>query len=483
MRTDGADPAAGAERAAGASRAAPPGPGGEDGAAGHRPFRLTRWFALASLGSIALVGFVSASLLSTFLAHRMLHRTGEVTMEFVHSLMRIHDGTRFFADGPADAERFAEIERVFLQVSRMQDVIHVNLYDPQQRLVWSTNREAIGRSFDFNPELAEALRGELAVESDILTPINYIKPEHMFLTSAKRAHAVEYYVPVFGAGGEVAGVVELYMSPRSLFEDIEQLSRRVWLSSAGASLFLFLVLLGIVRRADAVMQSQQRRLIERESMAAVGEMASAVAHGIRNPMAIIRSSAELVADDDAPGAEQARDIIRQVDRLEGWVRRLLAYAYQSQREPEPLAIEDVLGAAAASFAREFERRRVELVLEPGPGLPRVPAERDSLEHAFSNLIANAIEAMPDGGRLVLSTRLAPDGRAVVVEFTDTGVGMSEERLARLFQPFQTTKSTGLGVGTRLVKRTVERLGGSIAVRSRPGAGSTFSLTLPLKTPR
>ena len=447
--------------------------------AGSRPFRLTRWFALAALSSIALVGVVSATLLSSFLAERLLHRSGEVTMEFVHSLMRIHDGTRFFVEGPLGAERLSEIERVFSQVSRMPDVLHVNLYDRQQRVVWSTKRDAIGKRFDFNPELAEALEGELAIESDILNPLSYLKPEHMLLTNGQRSHAVENYIPVFNELGSTVGVVELYMSPRSLFEDIEQLARRIWLAAGGASLFLFLVLLGIVRRADAVMQSQQRQLVERESMAAVGELASAVAHGIRNPMANIRSSAELAADENSPSAEQARDIIRQVDRLEGWVRRLLAYAHQTVREPVPLSVNDCLEEVASSFSREIGRGGIELVMALDKALPLVPAERDSLEHAFANLVANAIEAMTAGGRLTLSSRVHNDGRSVVVEIADTGVGMSEDRLARLFQPFQSSKSTGLGVGTRLARRTVERLGGSIAAQSRPGKGATFTIILPM----
>ncbi|HQD84592.1 MAG TPA: hypothetical protein PK929_16190, partial [Quisquiliibacterium sp.] len=157
-------------------------------AAPVRPFRLTRWFALASLGSIALLAVVSATLLSRFMAERMLHRTGEVTAEFVQSLIRIHDGTRFFVPGAAreapavfDAQRLDEIERIFGQVARMPDVLHCNLYDAERRVVWSTNRDAIGRTLPFNPELAEALAGELVVESDLLNPANYIKPEHVFL--------------------------------------------------------------------------------------------------------------------------------------------------------------------------------------------------------------------------------------------------------------------------------------------------------------
>lgn len=461
-------------------------------AAPVRPFRLTRWFALASLGSIALLAVVSATLLSRFMAERMLHRTGEVTAEFVQSLIRIHDGTRFFVPGAArevpavfDAQRLDEIERIFGQVARMPDVLHCNLYDAERRVVWSTNRDAIGRTLPFNPELAEALAGELVVESDLLNPANYIKPEHVFL-KGRTAHPVENYIPVVDGAQRVVGVVELYMSPKSLFEDVQRLTQVIWLASAGASAFLFLVLLGLVRRADALIRVQQGRLVASESMAAVGEMASAVAHGIRNPLAGIRSSAELISVDagaggsagTSPHVDQAIDIIRQVDRLEGWVRQLLAYAYQGGRALEPVDVNAVIRTALSGFEDDLPAHAITLELDLASALPTIAGEPDSLEHVFVNLVANAIDAMPDGGRLALSTREAPDRRSIEARVRDTGIGMSRERLARIFVPFHTTKRTGLGVGTPLVKRTVERLGGRIDVTSKPGAGTEFVLSFP-----
>ncbi|HPU51157.1 MAG TPA: ATP-binding protein [Burkholderiaceae bacterium] len=473
-----------------------------------RPFRLTRWFAVLSLASIVIFGVATATLLSRLMGERMLHRTGEVNMEFVHSLVRIHDGVRFFpaSGGPAELPgerktaapappngdqgrpvglspeeqaRLPEIERVFGQVARMQGVLHANLYDRSRRVLWSTNRAAIGRQFDFNPELAEALDGELVIESDLLNTIHYIKPEHVFL-KREGGHAVENYIPVFDAERRVVGVVELYMSPQSLVDDVVELTRFIWIAAGLAAAFLFLVLMGIVLRADALILSQQNQLVAAESMSAVGEMASAVAHGIRNPLASIRSSAELIVEDGGPSNEQANDIVQQVDRLEGWVRRLLSYAYQGGRALESVDLNALVQSSLTGFGRDLERLRIELALDLVEPPPMVAAERDSLEHALMNLVANAIDAMPEGGRLSLSTGYVRGGRRVRLQVTDTGIGMSAERLARIFMPFHTTKRTGMGVGTPLVKRTVERLGGTIEVSSSPGAGTRFVLEFPLK---
>lgn len=447
------------------------------------PFRLTRWFGILCLASLAFTAVVSATLLSRFLAERMLHRTGEVTMEFVHSLIRIHDGARFFEPVPpgqgeqAARARLDEIDRIFGQVARMPDVIHANLYDRDRLVIWSTNPEAIGRKLAFNPELAEALDGELVIESDILNTVNYIKPEHVFLTG-RVEHAVENYIPVQDPGGAVLGVVELYMSPQSLFEDILSLTRVIWIGALATAALLFAVLVGIALRADALIRNQQRELVDAKSMAAVGEMASAVAHGIRNPLASIRSSAELMIEDNGLAADMAPDIVRQVDRLEGWVRRLLSYAYQKRGSVEPVPLNDVVRAVAGAVERDLQRGNIALVLSLGE-VPDVPADRDAIEHALTNLVSNAIEAMPGGGQLSLSTATGADGRSVRIVVADTGTGMAPERMEKIFQPFQTSKAAGLGVGLAMVKRSVEALGGSIDATSRVGAGATFTLILPL----
>jgi len=139
----------------------------------------------------------------------------------------------------------------------------------------------------------------------------------------------------------------------------------------------------------------------------------------------------------------------------------------------------VLAAVAHAVEPDLGRLGITLSMSLGETVPPVPADRDALEHALSNLVSNAIEAMPKGGRLDLTTRVSADGGSVELRVADTGEGISEERRARLFVPFQTSKAAGLGVGLSMAKRSVERLGGRIDVSSRPGAGAVFTITLPM----
>ena len=136
-------------------------------------------------------------------------------------------------------------------------------------------------------------------------------------------------MPIFDVHGRrIVGVVELYKVPADLFETLAEGRRLIWLAAVVAAAFLYAALFWIVLRAQRIIEIQGDRLVESESLAVVGEMGSAVAHGLRNPLAAIRSSAELALESPLPdqARECAQDIVAQVDRLEGWVRQLLTPA-------------------------------------------------------------------------------------------------------------------------------------------------------------
>jgi two-component system, NtrC family, sensor histidine kinase HydH len=423
------------------------------------PFHLTRWFSVLSLVSIALVGILSAVSLSRFMIVQMLHRDGVVTQDFVQGLMRMYDSAAYFAtvNGQRDAaseaarmQQFADLRRTFAQIAQMPDVVHTNVYNKDRRIVWSSNPQAVGRKWDeANHELEEALAGELAIESEILEGANYIKPEHSFLKS-NLVSFVENYIPIFGSAKTVVGVVEIYKSPRPLFETIRSLNRWIWTTALAGSAFLFLMLLWMVRRADAVIRGQQRRLVASETLAAVGEMASAVAHGIRNPLSSIRSSAELVVDSSDSAKEQAEDIIVEVDRLEGWVKNLLTYAQQGPGQLKRVKLDAAVESAVDGFRREAERLGVAVDVTTQAELPEIVADASLLTQVFNSVIANALEAMPDGGKLSVSTARAPGKDCIDVIIRDTGIGI-----------------------------TAERLGGTVEVQSQVGIGTSVKLCIPL----
>jgi len=433
----------------------------------------TRRFALLSLLCVVLTASVSATLLSRNVSERMLWRNAELSQEFLDSLVRMQRGDQLFVT-PSDAQAF---EALFGEMARMPGLVHTNVFDAKRRTVWSTNPAAIGRDAGANEGLDEALQGELALESELLETANFIKPEHAFVANNAR-DAIEVYIPVHDAARRVVGVAELYMLPQRLIESVHEMTRFVWLACAASGLLIYVALVWLVMQADRQIARQQRTIVANESLVAVGDMASAVAHGLRNPLGSIRSSAELMAL--GPEKAAAQDIMSEVDRLQTWIYKLLAYAQQGGRQLAPVDLAAMCEDLLQHHAARMLRQNVRTVREWPSDLPRVLADAPALEQALDNLFANAIDAMPQGGELRI--HIALQKGMLVLQVADTGVGISPDDLERVFLPFHTTKRTGVGVGLPLARRTIERLGGSLRLVSLQGIGTQAVLMLPLTRP-
>src|SRR2546428_3310782 len=237
------------------------------------------------------------------------------------------------------------------------------------------------------------------------------------------------------------------------------------------------------------------RMKERDRLAALGEMAAGLAHEIRNPLGAIKGAAQYL-DPSALGegdAEILQIIVEEVNRLDGVVAQFLAYSRPSNT-PDKLTqtdLNDVLARTMKLIENSVPANvRLELSLEPE--IPRILGDAEQLKQVFINLALNAVQAMPDGGRLTVrsrrpkqpielglsdaSPRYAAD--QVEVRFADTGAGIPEEAKDRIFIPFYTTKSKGTGLGLAISQRIVKAHGGSIEVQSRLGEGSEFILRFP-----
>lgn len=448
--------------------------------ASPQSYSLTRRFIALTLISILLVGSTSATVLSHFLGLHILKRDGELTMQFLQSLSNVQKVRNFFS-GTENASGNRDVEQFFEHLAAMPDTLHANVYDASRKVLWSTSPNMIGRRLPANDELSEALTGRLVVHSNLSGDAHDFKAEHQFLPE-QGPEFVEDYVPIFDSDGQrVMGVIELYRTPKSLFETVHRITRQVWLATLTGGLVLFLSLFWLARRTDRVIRDQQRQLIETERLAAVGELAASVAHSIRNPLASIRSSAELAME--LEGADQRRglrDILDEVDRVAAWIRDLLTFTQPNHGSAGSMAICPMLESCLVGFARELEKHRVGVRREWPESLPEVMGEPNLMSQACNSLISNAIESMAQGGTLTLSVTL--HGDTVRVRIADTGHGMAEHDLRRAMRPFHTTKRSGLGVGLPLAKRIVERFGGRLLIESRPGEGTTATLDLPVSRP-
>lgn len=447
------------------------------GAASDRPFNLSRWFAVLASLAIGGVALGVAALLTSLLTDRMLTRDGQLTASFIDAIARVEPpGPLFTKVQVRDSD--GALPEFFSHVAALEDALRINAYDPRGLVVWSTDPKIIGSRFDDNDELAEALKGELVVHTG--EALAHPKPEHVDLPSPAGLF-VENYVPVWSPDrARVIGVVEVYRVPKQLFEAIETGRRLIWAGAAGAALLLFVVLSWAVRRADRIMFRQREQLLETQTLATVGELSRAVAHSVRNPLAAIRSTAELElhAAGDAAGASPSamRDIMGLVDRIDRLLTDMLSFAAPGGDAPAGADLGRVVRQTLDTFALEFKRHRIEVRTTLPDVLPTVNGDERLLTQALASVMSNAVEAMPDGGRIEVAGEVSPDQRSVRLRVRDSGVGMPAEQVARAFEPFYTNKARGLGIGLALVKRIVELSRGQIVLSSEPGHGTEVDFT-------
>lgn len=440
-------------------------------------FSLRRRFAATSLLVIVGIALGLGWLLSEMLTERMLRREGQVSMEFIRNLLAT-DRSAGFLRNPADAELQQRFLASMEHLSTMTEPVRANAFGPDGRVVWSTEASLIGRRESDNPELREALGGALVVHGGTVGQRGD-KQEHAGL-SRQTQYYVESYIPVLGDdGGRVLGVIELYKVPMQLSAMIREAVLQLWLACAGSAVVLFLALNGVVGRADRVLREQQARLAESQALASAVELAGAVAHNLRNPLASIRVAAEMI-DSDGPGragdAEQRDDIIASVDRADRWITELVRVSNASQLLLGPVAVEPLWHDCVRELLPEMQRRGVTWSVQQGEA-PAVRAHAAMLRQILLSVLANAVEAMPNGGPLAIAWH-AQEGR-LHMTVDDAGTGISEETRQALFRPFFSTKSGGLGVGLALARRTLAQWDGTIDLRAREGRGSRVLITLPL----
>jgi signal transduction histidine kinase len=231
----------------------------------------------------------------------------------------------------------------------------------------------------------------------------------------------------------------------------------------------------------AALSQREQELVRSERLAAVGKMAAVITHEVRNPLSSIGLNAELLEEEVANVSPEAvalcRAIEKEVDRLTAITEEYLRFA----RLPRPRLEREHLNSIVAGVI-EFQKedllsRGVRVEAHLAEALPPVSADEGQLRQALLNLLRNAADAMTGGGELTVTTRRGDDG-AVEVSVQDSGPGIADEHLPKIFEPFFSTKDGGTGLGLALTQQIVAEHGGRIVVESRPGAGTTFTLRLP-----
>jgi len=228
------------------------------------------------------------------------------------------------------------------------------------------------------------------------------------------------------------------------------------------------------------LKEYQEHMQQADRLKAVGELSAGIAHEIRNPLSSIRGSVEILREDylqEDPKYELMSILLKEVERMNKVVGDFLGFARPPRPEFFPCNISKVVDRTLQLVSSRISKKRIELQAQTSGTLLDIQADAQQLQQAFLNIILNAIQSMPDGGKLNIAVEKKDN--CIQVEFKDTGEGILPEDQKRMFDPFFSTKDKGTGLGLAIVYKIIEAHNGTIEAKSELGKGSVFTIKLPI----
>jgi signal transduction histidine kinase len=468
---------------------------------GIKPFRLVKYLSLSSLMVILvctlfLSGFISrrareilfqkseqyALLVATNLNH-------QVFMQFTWPTMLVEGEIRLSRQSQRE-----RLDRVVRNTIHGLSVESVNIYDPDQVLTYSTESVVVGNKGDlgevFRQALAERSASVLKDEAESFWGIEWKGGTRKLKTYYPMSIDIEGPLSL----RRVIGVFEI---TQEMTHDYDAVRRFQWIIAMGFLAFvgvLFTTILLIARRAERIITAratEQRKLEQKlhqtERLAALGEMIAGISHEIRNPLGIIRSTAELLCDriENERQKRFSLIIVEEATRLNDTLTEFLDFARPKTLRPMKCRMEDVLERNLMVMEPEFQKLGVQIERQYESGYFTFEADPDLLYRAFVNLFANALQAMPHGGTLRVRTALTNGNMGsprMELIIQDTGPGIPPDVRKKIFNPFFTTREKGSGLGLAIVQNIIDSHHGEIEVDSEEGKGTAMIIRLPLYQP-
>ena len=397
------------------------------------------------------------------------------------------------------------------------NIVKIILFDTHGYAAWSTDVANLDMT---KPKRKGSLYWD-AVEGEVASKFVRDKEITDFDAEHRSLDIVETYMPLRDTpSGKIIGVMEVYRDVGSdVALQVDDARRVVLWTMVGTMGGLFIVLLGFImvadvsiyrsnRRAMSVVQESNRTLEDRvhqrtqeleeannqlieaqdqlvrtEKLSAIGQLAGGVAHDLRNPLGAVKNAVydlkrRLVTTEAAQSNPRIGQFLQiaddGVEHCNSIITDLLTFARVKAPSLFPINLGEMIENSVSSLE---VRDNVQLINRLDPGVPEVMADGEQLYRVFMNLALNAQDAMPDGGELTISTRTI-DGFAEVT-FSDTGTGIDDETMKKVFEPLFTTKAKGTGLGLSVCQQIVSKHGGDMDVSSEYGKGSTFTVRLPL----
>jgi len=462
-----------------------------------KPFRLVKYFTFTGLIVIFLV-IIILSMLNTHWVKSMQRQKSE---DYAHSIIEnlnhqvfiqfiIPTGVMFGKIQLSNQEQFDRMDKVVRSTLHSFKVESLNIYNMENTISYSFNPDLIGRENFGGTGYQQALDGKLT--SRLVQRGNFFE---ILLGFPKEVRLITFaplrWEPQLARiTGPVLGVVEVLQDLSEDYNTIFRIQILVLITSTMLMGVLFVILIFVVKRGEGIIQKramERMRLKERlnraERLSSLGEMAASISHEIRNPLGIIRSSAELLKKKVAkfdPSNSIPDIIVEEASRLNGIITDFINFAKPRSPILSPCRIEEVLEKNITFLAPQILEKGYKIKKNYQNSLPEIQADSEMLYQSFLNILINAMQAMPDGGTVEVGIRA--NDKIVTVNFDDNGGGISEEVLEKIWDPFYTTKEKGSGLGLGIIKNIIESHGGSIQIQNRAEGGARVSVELSAEFP-
>ncbi len=460
-----------------------------------KPFRLVKYFTIASL-IIIFVGTIILSVLNIQWARRLqLEKNKDYALLLIENLNHqiflqfvIPTILKKNRIQLREKSQFELMDKVVRSTLHGFNVDMVNIYDLRNTISYSFDQDIIGRKNAGGTHYQSALNGErntqLEQRGGFMQLLIGIPEESRIVTYAPlRAEKPLSRIP-----GPVLGVVELVQDMSSEYKAIFRTQIRVIFTSSAVMLLLFLFLLQVVRKGEAIMEQRARERIRLEEqlarakhLSSLGEMTATISHEIRNPLGIIKSSAELLKKKmDKLEAKNALPeiIVEESARLNDIITDFLNFARPHRPDLRRAQIEDIISKNLQYLEPELRRRRIHVVRDIQGPLPDIAVDADMLYQAFLNLFLNALQAMDTDGQLTISMKVVD--QQLHVSLVDSGPGIDSAILDKIWDPFFTNKEKGTGLGLGIVQNIIEAHNGKIQLDNAASGGARVQIELPLQ---
>ena len=461
-----------------------------------KPFRLVKYFTLTSL-VVVFAGAIVLSALNIHWARQMqIQKSEDYALLLIENLNHqiflqfiiptiLKQGSIHLRE----AAQYELMDKVVRSTLHGFSVNMVNIYDLNNTISYSLDQDVIGKRNAGGTYYQYALDGQrrtrLEQSGNFLQLLFGIPDESKIITYAPlRAEK-----PLSRFPGPVLGVVELVQDISSEYQAIYRVQIRVILTSMAVMLILFLILLLVVRRGEDIIERRAKERLKLEEQLArakhlsnLGEMTASISHEIRNPLGIIKSSAELLKKKLQvlePSNPMPGIILEEASRLNDIITDFLSFARPPQPTMRPGHLRPLIEKSLQHLANEIEERQIAINTKFDEGLSAVIIDNDMIYRALLNLLLNAMQAIRTQGSIDITITLQDE--RVKLTLQDSGPGIDEEIIDKIWDPFFTKKEKGTGLGLGIVKQIVEAHQGHISITNAPGGGARVEILLPMYT--